>query len=144
MKDSLVPAVGLLLAFLTGMTGAFGSSTPESSSEVFGSWVALDGEDAGMTMVSIFAIHPDHIEIRSTCSYGEFTVVAQAQAPIRISESEIEVLEARNVEKEHSPGFLKCRAAIRPMTVGYEVRGDTLVMSMAGTDKTHELPRVTN
>ena len=51
-----------------------------------------------------------------------------------LTESQIEVLEARSVEKEHSPGFLKCRATIKPMTVEYEVRGDTLVMSMAGTD----------
>ena len=50
-------------------------------------------------------------------------------------------LEARNVEREYSPGFLKCRASIKTGTLSYEVVDGKLVLTMAGQDKSHELSR---
>lgn len=108
---------------------------------VFGSWVAMDLENVGMHIVSTITIHPDRVEITSRCSYGDKRVEAKATAPARVTESEIQVTEARNVEKEYSPGFLRCRASINPMKVNYHLKDGKLLLTEPGSAKTQALHR---
>lgn len=131
----------LALAILLG-SGLFASaSTPSEGQDVYGSWVVMDLENAGMHIYTTFTIHPDRIDVASRCSYGDKQVEANATAPARVTENEITVTEARNVEREYSPGFLTCRAAIKTGTLSYKLVDAKLVLTMAGQEKSHEFSR---
>ena len=117
------------------------AATTGVDSGVFGSWVMMDLENAGMHIVSTITIHPDRVEVMSRCSFGDKRVEAKATAPARVTESEIQVTEARNVEKEYSPGFLQCRASITPMTINYYLKDGKLVLTDPGSAQTQELNR---
>ena len=92
-------------------------------------------------MVSTFTINQDRIEVTSRCSYGDKQVEAKATAPARVTDREIQVTEARKVEKEYSPGFLQCRATITPMTVNYTLKDGKLILTVPGSAESHELSR---
>lgn len=120
---------------------AVSAATPDPDAEVFGSWIVLDVEQAGMHMRSTFTIHKDSIEVTSRCSYGDKQVEAKTSSPARVTDSEIQVTETRSVEREYSPGFLQCKANINAMTVAYTVKGDKLVLTVPDSGESHELSR---
>jgi hypothetical protein len=46
------------------------------------------------------------------------------------------------VEKEHSPGFLRCNASVQKGNMQYQLEDDKLILTMAGIDETVELTRI--
>ena len=134
-------AASLALAILLGASLLAFASTQGEKHEVFGSWVLMDLENAGMHIYTTFTIHSNRIDISSRCSYGDKQVEANATAVAEITEDEILVTEGSSVEKEYSPGFLKCRASIKPMRVNYRLNDGKLILTAPGQDQSHELRR---
>ncbi len=131
----------LALAILLGSGMLATAVTPNENREVYGSWVMMDLENAGMYIYSTLTIRPDRIDVLTRCSIGDKQVEANATTPAQVTENEITVTEAKNVEKEYSPGFLNCRASISAMSVNYRMNDGKLVLFAPGTDQSHELHR---
>lgn len=131
----------LALAILLGSAVLTIAVVPDVNREVYGSWVMMDLETAGMHIHSTLTIRPDRVDVLTRCSFGDKHVDASATTPAQITENEITVTEARNVEKEYSPGFLTCRASISAMAVNYRLDDGKLILFKPGTDESHELHR---
>ena len=131
----------LVLAILLGSGMLATAVAPDEDHEVYGSWVMIDLENAGMHIYSTLTIQPDRVDVLTRCSFGDKQVEANATTPAQITEDEITVTEARHVEKEYSPGFLNCRASIVAMSVNYRLDDGKLILSDPDTDKSHELHR---
>lgn len=58
---------------------------------------------------STLTIRPDRIDVLTRCSFRDKQVEAKATTPAQITENEITITEAKQVEKEYSPGFLPMR-----------------------------------
>ena len=131
----------LALAISVGPALLASAATPDADHEVYGSWVMMDRESAGMHIYTTLTIHPDRVDVLSRCSYGDKRVEASTSAPAQITEREITVTEAKSAENEYSPGFLKCRAAITPMSINYRLSDGKLILFVPGKDESHELLR---
>ncbi len=131
----------LSLAILLGSGMIAAAVAPDENREVYGSWVMIDLDHAGMHIYSTLTIRSDRIDVLTRCSFGDKQVEANATTPAKITENEITVTEARNVEKEYSPGFLNCRASIIAMSLNYRLDDGKLILSDPGTDESHELHR---
>ena len=131
----------LALAILLGSGMLATAVAPDENHEVYGSWVMIDLENAGMHIYSTLTIRPDRVDVSTRCSFGDKQVEANATTPAQITENEITVIEAKNVEKEYSPGFLNCRASIAKMSVNYRLDDGKLILFDPGTDQSHELQR---
>ncbi len=131
----------LALAILLGSGMLATAVAPEENHEVYGSWVMMDLETAGMHIHSTLTIRPDRVDVLTRCSAGNKRVEASATTPAQITENEIKVTEAKYVEKEYSPGFLTCRASISAMAVNYRLDDGKLILFKPGTDESHELHR---
>ncbi len=131
----------LALAILLGSGMLASAVPPDANREVYGSWVMMDRESAGMHIYTTLTIRPDRVDVSSRCSYGDKRVEASTSAPAQITEREITVTEAKSAENEYSPGFLTCRAAITPMSVNYRLSNGKLILFVPGKDESHELLR---
>ena len=131
----------LALAILLGSGMLAAAVAPDENLEVYGSWVMIDLDHAGMHIYSTLTIRPDRVDVLTRCSIGGKQVEANATTPAQITDSEITVTEAKHVEEEYSPGFLNCRASIATMSVNYRLDDGKLILSDPGTDESHELHR---
>ena len=131
----------LALAILLGSGMLATAVTPNENREVYGSWVMMDLENAGMYIYSTLTIRPDRIDVLTRCSIGDKQVEANATTQAQITENKITITEAKHVEKEYSPGFLNCRASISAMSVNYRLDDGKLILFAPGTDESHELHR---
>ncbi len=131
----------LALAILLGSGMLATAVAPDENSEVYGSWIMMDRDHAGMHIHSTLTIRPDRVDVSTRCSFGDKQVEANATTPAQITENEITVTEAKHVEKEYSPGFLNCRASISVMSVNYRLDDGKLILFKPGTDESHELHR---
>ncbi len=131
----------LALAILLGSGMLAAAVAPDENREVYGSWVMIDLDHAGMHIYSTLTIRPDRVDVLTRCSFGDKRVEASATTPAQITENEITITEAKHVEKEYSPGFLNCRASIAKMSVNYRLDDGKLILFDPGTDQSHELQR---
>ncbi len=131
----------LALAILLGSGMLATAAAPDENHEVYGSWIMMDLENAGMHIYSTLTIRPDRVDVLTRCSIRDKQVEANATTPAQITENEITVTEAKHVEKEYSPGFLNCRASIVPMSVNYRLDDGKLILSAPGTGESQELQR---
>ncbi len=131
----------LALAILLGSAMLALAVAPAENHEVYGSWVMMDLENAGMHIYSTLTIRPDRVDVLTRCYFGDKQVEANETTPAQITENEITITEAKQVEKEYSPGFLNCRASIAAMSVNYQLDDGKLILSDPGTDQSHELQR---
>ena len=128
---------------LFGFTG--GSALADATAanpEVYGSWELLTIERAGMTIELTLIINADEIISSNTCSFQDYSVLAEVASSAVITSDEIQVLESKKVLKEHSPGFLRCNASVKEGNMQYQVAGDKMVLTMEGRNETVELTRI--
>ncbi len=131
----------LALAILLGSAVLATAVAPDENREVYGSWVMMDVEQAGMHIYSTLTIRPDRVEALTRCSFGDKQIEANATTPAQITENKITITEGNQVEKEYSPGFLNCRASIVAMSVNYRLEDGKLILSDPDTGESHELDR---
>lgn len=131
--------VMILLAFVGGSVLADEST---SNPELFGIWELMKLETGGMAIELTLIIKEGEIISSNTCSFQEYSVLAEVSSPAVITSDEIQVLESSKVVKEHSPGFLRCNASVKEGNMQYQLLGDKLVLSMAGIDEVVELSRI--
>ena len=131
----------LALAILLSSGMLATAVAPDENREVYGSWVMMDLEQAGMHIYATLTIRPDRVDALTRCSIGDKQIEANATTPAQITENRITITEGNQMEKEYSPGFLNCRASIVAMSVNYRLADGKLILSDPDTDKSHELQR---
>ncbi len=109
--------------------------------EIYGSWEMMNLEQSGMRIQMNLIIKESQVIASNTCTFKEYSVLAQTSSPAVITANEIQVLESSSVMKEYSPGFLQCRSSIDARNMQYQLRDGKLVLSMPGKEETHELSR---
>lgn len=109
--------------------------------EIYGSWEMMNLEQSGMGIQMNLIIKESQVIASNTCTFKEYSVLAQTSSPAVITANEIQVLESSSVMKEYSPGFLQCRSSIDARNMQYQLRDGKLVLSMPGKEETHELSR---
>jgi hypothetical protein len=129
----------ILFAFFSGNTVA---EETNAGPDLYGSWELMKLETGGMSIQFTLIIKEDEIIASNTCAFKEYSVLAEVSAPAVITSEEIRVLASNNVEKEHSPGFLRCNASVQKGNMQYQLEDDKLILSMAGVDETVALTRI--
>ncbi len=109
--------------------------------EIYGSWEMMNLKQSGMRIQMNLIIKENQVISSNTCTFEEYSVLAQTSSPAVITANEIQVLESSSVMKEYSPGFLQCRSSIDARNMQYQLRDGKLVLSMPGKEETHELSR---
>jgi hypothetical protein len=111
-------------------------------SDLYGAWELMKLEMGGMSIQFTLIINEGEIIASNTCAFKEYSVLAEVSSPAVITSEEIQVLASNNVEKEHSPGFLRCNASLEKGNMQYQLEDDKLILTMAGIDETAELTRI--
>ena len=109
--------------------------------ELYGSWNALDLEQGGLKANLVLIIEEDQVIARNTCSFRDYTVVAQTSSPAVITQNEIRILKSNMAMEEYSPGFLQCKASIKAANMQYELRDGKLFLDVPEEGETLELSR---
>jgi hypothetical protein len=135
------------LFIITATVFAFsgGSSLADKNAvnpELYGYWELMTLERGGMTIQATLLIKENTVVSSNTCSFQEYSVLAEASSPAVITADEIRILESSNVMKEHSPGFLQCRASINEGKMQYQLRDGKLVLTSPEKDETIELSKL--
>ena len=89
----------LVLAILLGSSMLATAVAPDQNREVYGSWVMMDVEQAGMHIYSTLTIRPDRVDTLTRCSFGGKQIEANATTPAQITENKITITEGNQVEK---------------------------------------------
>ncbi len=134
---------GLVVMTLFAFWG--GNALAEESNvetDLYGSWELMKLETGGMSIQLTLIINEGEVIASNTCAFKEYSVLAEVSSPAVITPEEIRVLASNNVEKEHSPGFLRCNASLQKGNMQYQLEDDTLILTMAGKDETVELSRI--
>ena len=111
-------------------------------SGLYGSWELMKLEMGGMSIQFTLIINEGEIIASNTCAFKEYSVLAELSSPAVITSEEIQVLASNNVEKEHSPGFLRCNASLEKGNMQYQLEDDKLILTMAGIDESVKLARI--
>ena len=110
--------------------------------DLYGSWELMKLETGGMSIQLTLIINEGEVIASNTCAFKEYSVLAEVSSPAVITSEEIRVLASNNVEKEHSPGFLRCNASLEKGNMQYQLEDGKLILTMAGIDETVELTRI--
>jgi hypothetical protein len=110
--------------------------------DLYGSWELMKLETGGMSIQLTLIINEGEVIASNTCAFKEYSVLAEVSSPAVITSEEIRVLASNNVEKEHSPDFLRCNASLQKGNMQYQLEDDKLILTMAGNDETVELSRI--
>lgn len=110
--------------------------------DLYGSWELMKLETGGMSIQLTLIINAGEVIASNTCAFKEYSVLAEVSSPAVITSEEIRVLASNNVEKEHSPGFLRCNASLEKGNMQYQLEDGKLILTMAGIDETVELTRI--
>jgi tetratricopeptide (TPR) repeat protein len=122
------------------VSSSFAGETPVNP-EIYGSWNALNLEQGGLKVNLIIIIEENQVFARNTCSFGEYSVVAQTSSPAVITPNEIRILKSNMAMEEYSPGFLECKASIEAANMHYELRDGKLFLDVPEQGETVELSR---
>ena len=142
------PTKFLFVSYLVAMilfTFCGGNALAEETDagpNLYGSWELMKLEAGGMSIQFTLIIKEGEIIASNTCAFKEYSVLAEVSSPAVITSEEIRVLASNNVEKEHSPGFLRCNASVQKGNMQYQLEDDKLILTMAGKDETVELSRI--
>ena len=142
------PTKFLFVSYLVAMilfTFCGGNALAEETDvrpNLYGSWELMKLEAGGMSIQFTLIIKEGEIIASNTCAFKEYSVLAEASSPAEITSEEIRVLASNNVEKEHSPGFLRCNASVQKGNMQYQLEDDRLILTMAEIDETVELSRI--
>ena len=109
---------------------------------IYGPWELMVLESGGMTIQLTLIIKTGEIIASNTCSFQEYSLLAEVSSSAVITPDEIHILESNKVQKEYSPGFLRCHANVSKGDMHYQLEGDKLILTMAGKDETVELSRI--
>lgn len=109
--------------------------------ELYGSWNALNLEQNGLKANLILIIEKDQVIAHNTCSFREYSVVAQTSSPAVITSNEIRILQSNMAMEEYSPGFLQCKASIKAANMKYQLRDGKLLLNVPEEGETLELSR---
>ena len=77
----------------------------------------------------------------NSCSYKSYSINVQTVSPAIITGKKIKILNSSRNMKEHSPGFLKCKATLDKGTIHYQLRNGTLLLTRQGASERAELSR---
>ncbi len=138
----------VLVSYLAGMilfAFADGKALADKTavdSALYGSWELMVLESGGMTIRLTLVINAGKVIASNTCSFQEYSVLAEVASSAVITPDEIQILETNKVQKEYSPGFLRCNATVNKGDMHYQLEGDKLILTMAGKDDTVELSRI--
>ena len=113
---------GILLATAT-LTSA---NVP---SELFGTWDMMKTERAGVSYVITMTIEPERVVMTSLCSHDGKTVEVEVSAGAQISARQLRITGSDRMQKEYSPGYLRCTAAVKPVSLGYAFEDGKLVLT---------------
>jgi hypothetical protein len=111
-------------------------------SDLYGSWELMKLETGGMSIQFTLIIKEGEVIASNTCAFEDYSVLAEVSSPAVITSEEIRVLASNKVEKEYSPGFLRCNASVKKGNMQYQLEDKKLVLTMAGKDETVELSRI--
>ena len=142
------PTKFLFVSYLVAMilfTFCGGNALAEETDvrpNLYGSWELMKLEAGGMSIQFTLIIKEGEIIASNTCAFKEYSVLAEVSSPAEITSEEIRVLASNNVEKEHSPGFLRCNASVQKGNMQYQLEDDRLILTMAEIDETVELSRI--
>ena len=142
------PAKFSFVSYLVAMTlfafcgGNALADETNASPDLYGSWELMKLETGGMSIQFTLIIKEGEIIASNTCAFKEYSVLAEVSSPAVITSEEIQVLASNNVEKEHSPGFLRCNASVQKGNMQYQLEDDKLILTMAGIDESVELTRI--
>ena len=140
LRKLLIASFSMVVGLLVVGAGAWAEKASVNP-RVYGSWEAIKLEQSGMTIVGVIVIEKSQVASTVTCSIGESRVVVEVSSPAVITADTIQVLESKYLEKEYSPGFLKCSSSLSPQTIKYQVRNGKLAITDPDTKETKELPR---
>ena len=140
-KNFLVSCM-VVMSLFSFTAGSCLAEETAANPDVYGSWELLTIERAGMTIELTLIINAGEIISSNTCSFQDYSVLAEVSSSAVITSDEIRVLESKKVLKEHSPGFLRCNASVKEGNMQYQVAGDKLVLTMEGRNETVELTRI--
>ena len=110
--------------------------------DLYGTWELMKLETGGMSIQLTLIINEGEVIASNTCAFKDYSVLAEVSSPAVITSEEIRVLASNNVQKEHSPGFLRCNASLQKGNMQYQLEDDKLILTMAGKDETVELSRI--
>ena len=105
--------------FAIAVSSALGVETAINP-EIYGSWEMMNLEQSGMRIQMNLIIKESQVIASNTCTFKEYSVLAQTSSPAVITANEIQVLESSSVMKEYSPGFLQCRSSIDAANMQYQ------------------------
>ena len=140
-KIHLISFSVIATVFVLSVNSSLAANTP-AKSEVYGSWEAMNINQGGFIIRAILIIKDSQVTFSNTCSFKEFSVLAEVSSPAVITGDETKILESKNIMKEHSPGFLQCRASVTAEALQYQVRNGKLVLTDPNKQETAELPRI--
>jgi tetratricopeptide (TPR) repeat protein len=141
LKEVLFSSFVIAATFMVlNVSSSFAGEIPVNP-ELYGSWNALDLEQSGMKVNLILIIEENQIIARNTCSFREYSVVAQTSSPVVITPNEIRILKSNMAMEEYSPGFLQCKASIKEANTQYELRDGKLFLNVPEQGETVELTR---
>lgn len=104
------------------------------SSPIYGSWALGAFRDGGIEFRPVMSFAPGRIHVQMTCIVGGTSRTVEGDAPARITNDTVSVLEAK------SYGDDRCHLHFHVESIKYRVDGDTLTLEKGG--QTHRASRV--
>ena len=133
-----ITIAGIAVAFIVGFySGNEGSVDPY----IYGKWDFFELHEMEMSARITLDFQHDKLVSSNSCSYKDYSINVQAVSPAIITGKKIKILSSSHNMKEHSPGFLKCKASLDKGTVHYQLRNDTLLLTRQGESERAELSR---
>ena len=97
---------------------------------------------AAVSYEIIMTIDGQRVRMTSRCSEGDKTVEVEVSSAAEITADKLRITDTDSAQKEYSPGYLRCSAAIRPANLGYELSGGKLVLTDPDKPKPLVLSRI--
>jgi hypothetical protein len=142
LKKILFRFVSIVLTVFAITSGSSLADETAVNPELYGAWELMNLEKGGMRIQVALLIKDSEVISSNTCAFNEYSVLAEASSPAVITADEIQILESSSVMKEHSPGFLQCRASVSEGNLQYQLRNGKLVLTIPEKQETIELSRI--
>jgi len=99
-------------------------------------------EQMGVRYEIVMTIEKARVRMVSRCSHEGNQVEAVVSSAANITADQLQITGTDSAEKEYSPGYLMCRASIKPMHVSYAIEDGKLVLTDPQRPKPLVLTRV--
>lgn len=115
----------------------------DPTDDIYGSWEMMNINQSGANYQIVMTVEPDTVRMTSRCSHNGNQVEAIVSSAAIITGDQLQITATDSDEKEHSPGYLSCRASIKPMHLNYAFEEGDLVLSDPKQTKPMVLKRLT-